>query len=660
LDAFLQRRLEASAAQNQMKESGVHVSKQYSNKQNKFAGEHRVMGQEVEADSDVSIIGFILQQRLPELLDFLSNESATLRYAALLLLGTLLRQGMLCPLDLIGKLIGLQGDPDYLIRGEALRIIQTEDERRSMFLDNRMLEGIEAALAHQLSVIQAPKALDDFSEKVDCGEDADISFSSNRERTSADMASVFKPLYMSCIQSNTKRKLEFLNGCVRKLLHTVDRFRELENVFAAQPQQPSQQTSKQKKASKVLMSEVKDSLELLRYIMLTLAYLPYELNEEPLTIIYHINKYVPMNTGLLLDRMRTTLLATNAANERGQASEMLPPALGQRSKTAPAAASNGKRGKQQPGADDAVSKHAWDEALLFEPQKFLSSFTNGNGSNNSSESAVQVNQLCAVALQSCQSYCLENLLKLKYFLKKCYNLTDDRCSAFNPEDRGAGSSSSAASSSAAATSAVTEAGEENGVEGDGADSGTTKSAAGAGSGGGKDKDSNALDRVKPMDMHDMPVISLDLSNKMVWGEDTFNFSHPASTANVLKHHLLEVSHLLTPVELSRTWIKNSVVNYNNLLVLLDGDPNDFTLAKKKVRAGKQKTGASAGAGTKRAKQASSSSSKKQAGRKKKATKYCDSSDSDNEADFEQVFDDDEDEFGRGRFNDEDLDMEFDD
>jgi hypothetical protein len=171
LDAFLQRRLEASAAQNQMKESGVHVSKQYSNKQNKFAGEHRVMGQEVEADSDVSIIGFILQQRLPELLDFLSNESATLRYAALLLLGTLLRQGMLCPLDLIGKLIGLQGDPDYLIRGEALRIIQTEDERRSMFLDNRMLEGIEAALAHQLSVIQAPKALDDFSEKVDCGED---------------------------------------------------------------------------------------------------------------------------------------------------------------------------------------------------------------------------------------------------------------------------------------------------------------------------------------------------------------------------------------------------------------------------------------------------------------------------------------------------------
>jgi hypothetical protein len=39
-----------------------------------------------------------------------SSSTSTIRYLTLSLLGTLLRQGMLCPLDIIPYLIALQGD----------------------------------------------------------------------------------------------------------------------------------------------------------------------------------------------------------------------------------------------------------------------------------------------------------------------------------------------------------------------------------------------------------------------------------------------------------------------------------------------------------------------------------------------------------------------
>ena len=55
----------------------------------------KVLGPE-ENDSDSTITGFVLQQHLPSLLDFLSHTQASIRYAALQLIGTLLRQGKCC------------------------------------------------------------------------------------------------------------------------------------------------------------------------------------------------------------------------------------------------------------------------------------------------------------------------------------------------------------------------------------------------------------------------------------------------------------------------------------------------------------------------------------------------------------------------------------
>ena len=63
-----------------MRESGASV-----------VGKH-VLGPEIN-DSDATITGCVLQQHLPSLLNFLSYKIATMRYASLQLIGTLLKQG---------------------------------------------------------------------------------------------------------------------------------------------------------------------------------------------------------------------------------------------------------------------------------------------------------------------------------------------------------------------------------------------------------------------------------------------------------------------------------------------------------------------------------------------------------------------------------------
>ena len=57
---------------------------------------------------------------------------------------------MLCPLDVMGQLVALQGDHSLLIRREALRLVQLEDEKHPTFLDNRLLEGVELTYAFQV------------------------------------------------------------------------------------------------------------------------------------------------------------------------------------------------------------------------------------------------------------------------------------------------------------------------------------------------------------------------------------------------------------------------------------------------------------------------------------------------------------------------------
>ena len=149
----------------------------------------------LQHDSEATIPGFALQQHFSALTDFLSHKSTSLRYATLLLVGTLLRQGMVCPLEVLAPLIAMQGDCDASIQYEALTMLQTEDEKHPTFISNRMVDGIELCYSYQMRAL---------------GSATTFEITNNNNNNSSDVKrSVFSGFYSTCIQ-HPKRRREFL------------------------------------------------------------------------------------------------------------------------------------------------------------------------------------------------------------------------------------------------------------------------------------------------------------------------------------------------------------------------------------------------------------------------------------------------------------------
>ena len=171
-----ENRLENAAALELMQKSGIGLSTS-----------KKVQGP-IELDSDATIAGFVLQQHLIAILGFLTTPHYPTRHAALQLIGTLLRQGMLCPLDVLGHLIGLLGDPHFEIQQNALLLLQCEDEKYSNFLDNRIVEGVELSYYFQLKIAGRAEAL--VLRVIEEANNNNFSY----------WSSVFSDLYITCFQ----------------------------------------------------------------------------------------------------------------------------------------------------------------------------------------------------------------------------------------------------------------------------------------------------------------------------------------------------------------------------------------------------------------------------------------------------------------------------
>ena len=131
---------------------------------------------------------------------------------------------MLCPLDVMGQLVALQGDHSLLIRREALRLVQLEDEKHPTFLDNRLLEGVELTYAFQMRVLGETRPVDekyeyDENDGSGAGGGAGGGAGLGQQR---DKGSVFGPLYVTCIQGNKKRRTDFIVGLLRRALQVTN------------------------------------------------------------------------------------------------------------------------------------------------------------------------------------------------------------------------------------------------------------------------------------------------------------------------------------------------------------------------------------------------------------------------------------------------------
>ncbi|CAM9497984.1 unnamed protein product, partial [Ectocarpus sp. 12 AP-2014] len=86
----------------------------------------RVQG---DQDGESSVAGEVLQMHLAVVLSRLFHRNRAVRAAAISLVGVMLRQGLVNPVDVIPQLPALGGDSAGFVRAEAFRPLAVEDSK---------------------------------------------------------------------------------------------------------------------------------------------------------------------------------------------------------------------------------------------------------------------------------------------------------------------------------------------------------------------------------------------------------------------------------------------------------------------------------------------------------------------------------------------------
>ncbi|CAN0177470.1 unnamed protein product, partial [Ectocarpus sp. 13 AM-2016] len=110
----------------------------------------RVQG---DQDGESSVVGGVLQMHLAAVLSRLFHRNRVVRAAAISLLGVMLRQGLVNPVDVVPQLLALGGDSAGFVRAEAFRLLTVEDSKNGEFIRTRLLDGLFMAYTFQQHVL---------------------------------------------------------------------------------------------------------------------------------------------------------------------------------------------------------------------------------------------------------------------------------------------------------------------------------------------------------------------------------------------------------------------------------------------------------------------------------------------------------------------------
>lgn len=427
-------RLEENTAIDLMQESGVSI------------GDRVLRPQQQEGDTTVA--GFVLQQYLSMLLIFLFDSEVDLRRATLGLIGTMLRQGMLCPLDVISHLVGLQADPEIDIRNEALKILQSEDQKRPNFIDNRMMEGIELGFILQMKLMKDTYATI-----------GGIPVTSSTDNIKAvngaeKYLSVFGPVYSSCLLTNRKRRNDMILGTLKRnsqILLCIDEYatmspRNMDRKTASNASRmivPSQSSSTtfatisnllqlfldhglissasffdnairdetDISAYKLPLEGTKLLTQLSSFMISILAYLPFEYFDEPCQVIYWINRNISIASGNMMKNTRKCLNDIGL-NENGDHD--------MQTTSSTSTAMIGTSNNSPRDRPDASSEYSL-EVDMINVKRVAQSFKKF--------------KYTIVAIRSMISRGLEGFLRLKSYLKVVHDISDEKCLSFRPDDK---------------------------------------------------------------------------------------------------------------------------------------------------------------------------------------------------------------------------------
>ncbi|KAL9669245.1 hypothetical protein QQ045_006788 [Rhodiola kirilowii] len=315
---------------------------------------------------DTNICGGIVQLYWDHILGRCLDVDELVRQSALKIVEVVLRQGLVHPITCVPHLIALETDPLEANAKLAHHLLSNMNEKHPSFFESRLGDGLQTSFTFIQSLSHCSQSKGSLNTK------------GKSENDSSAYARLGVSRIYKLIRANRISRNKFMSSIVRKF------------------DTPSGNGS---------------FVSFLVYCTEILSLLPFTTPDEPLYLIYTINRLMQVKAGDLEANMKSSI--GRLSQEQGQFSE---------------------NGTSEQELD------AWPASNVMAAIDL-----NGTGQKESADQIHSMNSLCSCSVISGKdlekvqadwlgAVALQLLLKLKRHLKVVYSLNDARCQAFAPNE----------------------------------------------------------------------------------------------------------------------------------------------------------------------------------------------------------------------------------
>ncbi|XP_044468075.1 sister chromatid cohesion protein SCC2-like [Mangifera indica] len=357
---------------------------------------------------DTNICGGIIQLYWDKILERCLDANEQIRQSAVKIVEVVLRQGLVHPITCVPYLIALETDPQEVNSKLAHHLLMNMNEKYPAFFESRLGDGLQMSFLFIQSLGGgSPDGLSQKFQSKASGNMKGKSDGGSLSQAKLGVSRIYK-----LIRGNRNSRNKFMSSIIRKYDNL-----SLDNSF----------------------------IPFLIYCTEVLALLPFTLPDEPLYLIYTINRIIQVRAGTLeanMKAMSTSLLQKDAqqtSRENGMFQQESYQPIFNHMTTMDL---NGTMKEMHDAQPIFYQMTSIDLNGTIQPEPILQMFSHRPPSmeakmhdTNSVESCrISEEDLKKIQIDSIAATALQLLLKLKRHLKIVYSLNDARCQAYYPTE----------------------------------------------------------------------------------------------------------------------------------------------------------------------------------------------------------------------------------
>jgi hypothetical protein len=271
-----------------------------------------------DQDAESSIASAVIQVHQNKFCSLLLDEDLKVRHMCVTLITTLLRQGLMNPLPFIVSLQVLAGgDEDMYVNRLAFQAVVMIAEKVPHHVSGKFLGAICQTYAFQTAVYGVASALATGSRLTSILDHQGLKNETSSGNVGPEYASIFSRMYTFAIQNQASYKFKLLKSALqmfRPLLHDLagNSRQSRKAVSNDIPSSPDSDFS--------YISTADDSsvpgLKLLCFVAETLTGLPYVIEEEPLFIIWTVDRMLCIHGTNTIDRASASMKRKKSTSDQ--------------------------------------------------------------------------------------------------------------------------------------------------------------------------------------------------------------------------------------------------------------------------------------------------------------------------------------------------------